>query len=324
MASVVVRGSWPGWPRPASCGLLFAGLPMRPGRCIGRRRAGHAHRRPDPGPRHAERDRGVPRVVVRAVEPAVRDAHRQGRRRLRHRARPGRELGGERRRADVHVHASRRPRSGATASRSPPTTSPSRSTPPAIRSGSTTSSTTAEPRRHRDRRAHGGDHQLGAGSEAADRWTCTSCPKHIWESRSPRATSPPTTALDGVGSGPFTLTGVEAGQSWTMKANPNYWQGRAGDRPGRLPGVHQRRRHGGGAASRARSTPPTRCRRRAFESLRRGRRHRGRLRRAGRFHRTRHERQAGGHRRRPPGAARHRGAPRDRTARSTSRRCSTG
>jgi peptide/nickel transport system substrate-binding protein len=32
-------------------------------------------------------------------------------------------------------------------------------------------------------------------------------------------------ALDGVGSGPFTLDEWKSGQSWTMVANPNYWQG---------------------------------------------------------------------------------------------------
>jgi peptide/nickel transport system substrate-binding protein len=32
-------------------------------------------------------------------------------------------------------------------------------------------------------------------------------------------------ALDGVGSGPFTLDEWKSGQSWTMNANPNYWAG---------------------------------------------------------------------------------------------------
>jgi peptide/nickel transport system substrate-binding protein len=32
-------------------------------------------------------------------------------------------------------------------------------------------------------------------------------------------------ALDGVGSGPFTLDEWKSGQSWTMVANPHYWQG---------------------------------------------------------------------------------------------------
>lgn len=32
-------------------------------------------------------------------------------------------------------------------------------------------------------------------------------------------------ALDGVGSGPFTLTEWKSGQSWTMKANPSFWRG---------------------------------------------------------------------------------------------------
>jgi peptide/nickel transport system substrate-binding protein len=50
-------------------------------------------------------------------------------------------------------------------------------------------------------------------------------PKHIWESLS---ADDVTTydALDGVGSGPFTLKEWKSGQGWTMVANPNYWQGR--------------------------------------------------------------------------------------------------
>ncbi len=50
-------------------------------------------------------------------------------------------------------------------------------------------------------------------------------PKHIWESK---AADDITTydALDGVGSGPFTLKSRNAGQDWTMVANPNYWGGK--------------------------------------------------------------------------------------------------
>lgn len=50
-------------------------------------------------------------------------------------------------------------------------------------------------------------------------------PKHIWEG----FTADDVTtydALDGVGSGPFTLSEWKSGQSWTMVANPNYWQGK--------------------------------------------------------------------------------------------------
>lgn len=51
-------------------------------------------------------------------------------------------------------------------------------------------------------------------------------PKHIWEG--PAADDVTTyEALDGVGSGPFTLQEWKPGQEWTMVANPNYWQGRA-------------------------------------------------------------------------------------------------
>lgn len=52
-------------------------------------------------------------------------------------------------------------------------------------------------------------------------------PKHIWE---PHAGSVDDLAaydaLDGVGSGPFTLKERKANQGWTMVANPNYWKGK--------------------------------------------------------------------------------------------------
>ncbi len=49
-------------------------------------------------------------------------------------------------------------------------------------------------------------------------------PKHIWETV---AQGDITTydALDGVGSGPFTLQEWKSGQSWTMAANPSYYKG---------------------------------------------------------------------------------------------------
>ncbi len=49
-------------------------------------------------------------------------------------------------------------------------------------------------------------------------------PKHIWEEP---ATTDVTAfdALDGVGSGPYTLKSRNAGQDWTMVANPNFWRG---------------------------------------------------------------------------------------------------
>jgi peptide/nickel transport system substrate-binding protein len=49
-------------------------------------------------------------------------------------------------------------------------------------------------------------------------------PKHIWEPVSQDAIDT-YDALDGVGSGPFTLQEWRSGQSWTMVANPNYWGG---------------------------------------------------------------------------------------------------
>jgi peptide/nickel transport system substrate-binding protein len=49
-------------------------------------------------------------------------------------------------------------------------------------------------------------------------------PEHVWEAV---AEGDITTydALDGVGSGPFTLQEWKSGQSWTMVANPNYYKG---------------------------------------------------------------------------------------------------
>jgi peptide/nickel transport system substrate-binding protein len=49
-------------------------------------------------------------------------------------------------------------------------------------------------------------------------------PRHIWETPS-EGEIDTYDALDGVGSGPFTLQEWKAGQSWTMIANPNYWGG---------------------------------------------------------------------------------------------------
>jgi len=50
-------------------------------------------------------------------------------------------------------------------------------------------------------------------------------PKHVYEDISAdEITKYP--ALDGVGSGPFTLVENKAGQFWRMVANDNYWQGR--------------------------------------------------------------------------------------------------
>ncbi len=47
-------------------------------------------------------------------------------------------------------------------------------------------------------------------------------PKHIWEKLDAKAvTKYP--ALDGVGSGPFTLAELKRGQFWRLKVNPGYW-----------------------------------------------------------------------------------------------------
>jgi peptide/nickel transport system substrate-binding protein len=50
-------------------------------------------------------------------------------------------------------------------------------------------------------------------------------PKHVWE-KYDKAAVTKYDALDGVGSGPFTLTELKRGQYWRMKANPNYWGGK--------------------------------------------------------------------------------------------------
>jgi len=51
-------------------------------------------------------------------------------------------------------------------------------------------------------------------------------PQHIWEG--PAADDITAyDALEGVGSGPFTLQEWKPGQEWTMVSNPNYWQGQA-------------------------------------------------------------------------------------------------
>lgn len=52
-------------------------------------------------------------------------------------------------------------------------------------------------------------------------------PRHIWEAHAGTVDDLAAyDALDGVGSGPFTLSDRAANQSWTMVANPNYWKGR--------------------------------------------------------------------------------------------------
>jgi len=51
-------------------------------------------------------------------------------------------------------------------------------------------------------------------------------PKHIWETHAGTVDDLAAyDALDGVGSGPFTLQERKANQEWTMVANPNYWKG---------------------------------------------------------------------------------------------------
>ena len=49
-------------------------------------------------------------------------------------------------------------------------------------------------------------------------------PKHVWEDVAADEVSK-YPALDGVGSGPFTLAEWKKGQFWRMEANPNFWRG---------------------------------------------------------------------------------------------------
>jgi len=50
-------------------------------------------------------------------------------------------------------------------------------------------------------------------------------PKHIFEKQDAKAVTK-YQALDGVGSGPFTLAELKRGQFWRLEANPNYWGGK--------------------------------------------------------------------------------------------------
>jgi len=49
-------------------------------------------------------------------------------------------------------------------------------------------------------------------------------PKHVWE-KIPADDISNYPAVEGVGSGPFTLSEWKKGQFWRMEANPNYWRG---------------------------------------------------------------------------------------------------
>lgn len=50
-------------------------------------------------------------------------------------------------------------------------------------------------------------------------------PKHVYEKFDAKAVTK-YNALDGVGSGPFTLVELKRGQFWRLRANPGYWAGR--------------------------------------------------------------------------------------------------
>ena len=148
---------------------------------------------------------------LRGLEPPVRDADRQGGGRLRHDPRPRRVVGGLERRQDVHVHAARRARRGRTARRSPPRTSPTRSTARARRSGSTTTRPSTNLTAKAIDDTHRRDRELGARPEAADDGRLHPPEAHLGEARRQgRSTKYP--AHDGVGSGPFTLVECKRGQ----------------------------------------------------------------------------------------------------------------
>ena len=73
-------------------------------------------------------------------------------------------------------------------------------------------------------------------------------PKHIYEPLDAEAILE-YDAMDGVASGPYSLTEWRSGQDWTMVKQPELVRARQRHRPHRLPRVHQRRRDGRGAAA---------------------------------------------------------------------------
>ena len=64
-----------------------------------------------------------------------------------------------------------------------------------------------------------------SSTPSSRRSTCYILPKHIWEKQDAKAITK-YDALDGVGSGPFTLEKFEKGQFARFKANPNYYGGK--------------------------------------------------------------------------------------------------
>ena len=164
--------------------------------------------------------RRLPRAGVRRLEPPVRHAHRQVGRRLLDGSRPGRVVGGVGRRPDLHLHACARASSGPTMSRSPPTTSRTRSIARATSNGRTTTRPPSEPRRHRDRRSHRPDHELGARSEAADDGRLHRAQAHLRDAR--RRRDPRVRRARRRRLWPVLADDWRSGQDWTMVKNPNW------------------------------------------------------------------------------------------------------
>ena len=171
---------------------------------------------------------GVERPRLRGVEHPVRDAHRQVAEGLLADPRPGGVVEGLGRRQDVDLHAAREPE----VVRRPAADRRGRR----LHDQSGQEGGVAElhlrrwrtsPRRRTD------DRTLVVTSSVADPKLPTMdiyiLPKHIWEKQDAKAITK-YAALDGVGSGPFTLEHLEKGQFARFKANPYYYGGKPADR----------------------------------------------------------------------------------------------
>ncbi len=217
------------------------------------------------GPVVAQRRGRLPGVRLRGVEPAVRHAHRQGGRRLRHDPGARRVVGGIGGRADLDVHAAGGSARGPTANRSPPRTSPTRSTVRATRSGSTTT-----PRCRTSRPPRSTNAPCRSSASVPDPKLPTMdvyiVPKHIYESisaddllvlRRPRRRRFRAVLARGVAVG----AGLDDGQE------PQLVRPRQRHRPHRVPRLLQPRRDGRGhPARRDRRRPRLSPRRRSSNS----------------------------------------------------------
>ena len=123
----------------------------------------------------------------------------------------------------VHLHAAGRPEVERRRAASRPTTSPTRSTAPGTRSGSTTS---ARPPTWTPRRSTTGPSRSRPRSRirSSRSWTSTSSPSTSGRS-STRPRRSEYEALDGVASGPFRVAEVKKGEFVRMERNPN-WHGK--------------------------------------------------------------------------------------------------